>query len=139
MMAITENRLHHMLGVARYMYAHALGRGASEDEARDMFVLGFLHDIGYEWDDSEDHGAVAYEILEKTNYAHSLAVKEHGSSNPSLLGLTYVLRLLNEADMHIGPDGTPMTVEERLVDIGARYGLESEQYKNAVIVSQQFC
>lgn len=41
---ITEGRIHHMHGVAEFMYNHAQEHKLMPDQ---MYFLGLIHDIGY--------------------------------------------------------------------------------------------
>lgn len=52
---ISEDRLHHIIGVARKAYAIAKQRGHSEEFARKMFMAGWLHDVGYEFSEKQGH------------------------------------------------------------------------------------
>ena len=54
---ISEDRLHHILGVARKAYKIAKEEGFDEDFARKMFMIGWLHDIGYEFSKEPDNHA----------------------------------------------------------------------------------
>ena len=48
-----------------------------------------------------------------------------------------MLMLLNYADMTIGPDGTYMSIDDRITDIANRYGDESWQVKKAIELANQ--
>ena len=49
---ITSNRLEHSIAVARKCYTLAKTEyEMSEEEARKMFLMGFIHDMGYEFTD----------------------------------------------------------------------------------------
>lgn len=47
---IDNNRLQHIIGVARKCYSIAKSHGHNEDFCKKMFMLGWCHDIGYEFD-----------------------------------------------------------------------------------------
>ena len=52
---ISDNRLHNILGVARKAYQIAKDRGHDEKFARKMFMIGWLHDIGYEFSERQEY------------------------------------------------------------------------------------
>lgn len=137
---ITENKLKHMLGVARKCYRLALEYGKTEDEARSYWVMGLLHDIGYEFaEDPRDHEEVGYQILHTLgspsltrDFTWNLiesAIRQHGNSNMQYEDVSLYLRILVEADFKISTDGKECTVEERMKEIGERYGTDSETYR----------
>ena len=64
---IDENRLKHIYAVAKLMEENAEKHGLDKQE---MFMLGFLHDIGYEFGGSEEHHVVGAAMLEKENYKY---------------------------------------------------------------------
>lgn len=121
---ITEDRLHHIIGVARKAYKVAKKLGANEDFAREMFTLGWNHDIGYEFDPST-HESVGYVMLK--NWTYSEYIKTHGKVSDNI---TYDLIwfIINYADMTTSPTGTDVTLDERLVEIAGRYGTEHIWY-----------
>ena len=45
---ISENKIKHILGVARRCKEIAKKQGLSEQEQNACYVMGFLHDIGYD-------------------------------------------------------------------------------------------
>ena len=139
---IDENRLKHMLGVARKCYKLALEDGKSEEIARTYWVMGLLHDIGYEFSDNgENHAEIGYEILQNLSTKNAgifrwnlvkRAIREHGDPDAKLINSENdKARILNEADMTTNYDGTDTTFSERLFDIKKRYGEKSNGYKKA--------
>ena len=69
---ITENRWKHISGVARKakMLAEKL-KPDNTQYAEDMFLLGMLHDMGYEFMESNaSHAAVGGEILKRNNFRY---------------------------------------------------------------------
>ena len=46
---IDEDRLEHSLAVARKMVEIGKIKGLAEEELKDLFMLGYNHDIGYEY------------------------------------------------------------------------------------------
>ena len=123
---IDNERLKHIFEVARLMKDKAKIVGLNEEE---MFTLGLLHDIGYEFGDSEEHHIVGFQILEKQNYMYSKEVLYHGKPNSKYK--SKALDLLNFADMHIDKNGNYVSFEKRLEDIKTRRGEHSMAYINS--------
>ena len=63
-----EDRLKHSLAVARKMIEIGKEYNLSNYELKDLFVLGFNHDIGYEYGDNLNHAHIGGEILERNIY-----------------------------------------------------------------------
>lgn len=122
---IDNDRLNHILGVARLMSQHAKKLGLDEKE---MFMLGLLHDIGYEFGDISEHNKLGGEFLKSQNYKYYKEVLYHGISNPPYSSIE--LDLLNFADLHITKYGEFVTINERLDDIGSRWGFDNAYYLN---------
>ena len=129
---ITENRWKHIIGVARLARDFALKLRPNDTEyAQDMFLLGLLHDIGYEFlENGHGHAALGGQILKRAGYKYWDAVANHGYSDIS--EVSDELFILNCADMSIDLNGNRCTMDARLTDIAARYGMDSETYHNAV-------
>ncbi|WP_339009092.1 hypothetical protein LC567_10345 [Fusobacterium animalis] len=130
-MNISLERMKHSLAVARKMKIlvelEPIKYGINPEEA---FLLGFIHDIGYEFCNTQyEHAKIGGNILHSQGYKHWKEVYYHGiiqyEYNSSLL------QLLNFVDMTTGPNGEDMTMEERIDDIIKRYGKESPQAKEA--------
>lgn len=130
---ITNNRWAHILGVARKAKILALRLKKNDEKfAEDMFLLGMLHDMGYEFNQSnESHAQVGGEILKRNNYKYWQEVFLHG--NEKVTKMSDELFLLNTADMTIGPNGEDFSFEERLDEIASRFGKESGAYQKCVI------
>lgn len=132
---ISEHRIKHMIGVARKCYQLAKEKyNMSEEDARKYFVMGILHDIGYEFtDERSEHPFVGADILDSftiqdiTNINN--AIRHHGKC----LQYEYTKAdyILNEADLTIDSKGNKVSMEQRCNDIKERYGEDSRQYKNA--------
>ncbi len=135
-MDISKDRLQHSIGVARKMYEMALQRGWNVEQAKKMFVLGFVHDIGYEFSNVQsEHADIGAEILKLCGFQYSNEVQYHGKVQQDYS--SEELYLLNVADFLVGPDGHPVSVEERLVGIAQRYGEKSSQYVEAKKLAKQ--
>ena len=67
---ITKDRLQHMLAVARKAQALAEKiRPGDKEYAQDMFLLGLLHDLGYEFtNDPMQHATIGANILKRARY-----------------------------------------------------------------------
>lgn len=104
--------------------------GWNKQKCEEMFVLGFLHDIGYEFAEQQcEHASVGGEMLKKQGYKYWKEVSCHGK-----LDVEYIseeLTMLNIADMCIDSTGKEVGANERLSDIAARYGVDSKQYIEA--------
>ena len=119
-MNISLERMKHSLEVARKMKILVeLEPTKYHINPEDAFLLGILHDIGYEFCNTQDEHA---KIGGKEVYYHGIIQYEYNSS---------LLQLLNFVDMTTGPNGEDMTMEERINDIIKRYGKESKQAKEA--------
>lgn len=130
---ITQNRWQHILGVARKakMLAEKLKPNDTQ-YAEDMFLLGIMHDLGYEFNQSNaSHAAVGGEILKRNNYRYWQEVSSHGDE--TVENMSDELFILNFADMSTGPKGEDFTFDERLKEIAARFGEDSDAYKKCVI------
>lgn len=135
---ITEDRIKHMLSVARKCYSLAKEEyHLSEEGARVYFVMGLLHDIGYEFcEENSKHPEVGYNIL-KILFDHPYAfidiinaIKNHGDPN-NIDPESFLNEILNKADLLVDAKGNNVTIEERLSDIGNRYGYDSKNYLDA--------
>ena len=54
-----ESRLKHSLAVARKMVEIGREYNLNDSELQDLFVLGFNHDIGYEYGNNSNHAQLA--------------------------------------------------------------------------------
>ena len=132
---LTTNNLKHCLNVARYMYRHAddIIKNPTEEDRRNLWMLGLLHDIGREFsiEDGKYHGEVSEDLARSfceryENFKGTLA--DHGLK----AGSHDALSLLNNADLRIDSKGNRVTVEERLENIKRNHGgKETVAYKTA--------
>lgn len=123
---IDNDRLKHIFEVAKLMKDKAKKVGLDKEE---MFTLGMLHDIGYEFGENSDHNFVGFQILDKQNYKYAKEVLYHGKPNSEYQSVA--LDLLNFADMHIDKEGKFVYYNERLDDIKKRRGEFSLAYINS--------
>lgn len=104
--------------------------GWDESKCRQMFLLGYLHDIGYQYSaDQLEHEAIGGAILADAGFQFADAVRDHG--NPDVFPMSPELLILNIADMSVNRYGERVSFEDRLADISSRYGEESVQYVKA--------
>lgn len=122
---ITEDRLHHIVGVARKAYKVAKDLGHDENYAREMFALGWNHDIAYEFD-PEHHEELGAKLL--SDWKYSKYIGNHGQT-PTIVDKEWLI--LNYADMTTSPTGEDTTLDERLKEIEQRYGKDHKWYKLA--------
>lgn len=130
---ISESRWRHILGVARKSKEFALKfKPENSKFAEDMFLLGMLHDMGYEFMESNaSHAYVGGEILKRNNYQFWSEVSLHGDETVD--DMTDELFILNCADMSTGPNGEDFTFDERLEEIASRFGKDANAYKKCVV------
>ena len=125
---ITSNRWHHILGVARKAKILALALKPNDEKySEDMFLLGMLHDFGYEFtENGKKHAMVAGQILERSGYKYWQDVVNHSEkATDNMSDETFII---NCADLSVSPDGKDITIAERVEDIGRRHGKNSTQY-----------
>ena len=126
---INNDRLNHSLAVARKMVEIGKKYNLNDNELKDLFVLGFNHDIGYEYGNNSNHAHIGGEILKRNNYKYWKEIYYHGNINTEYASL--FLTILNKADMQIDKYGDDVGYTKRLEDIKSRYGENSTTYKNA--------
>ena len=107
-------------------------KGFQKEYCEEMFTLGMLHDIGYEFGEHLNHNQIGSELLKNQNYKYYNEILWHGAPNCSYNSLE--LDILNYADMHINGKGKFVSFAERLNDIENRYNKNSVTYKNAEIL-----
>lgn len=131
------DRIKHSLSVANKMIEIGKQKGLNDIQLQELFVLGYNHDIGYEFcTDNLKHNIIGGEILKNNGYKYWQEVYYHG--NPDADYNSLFLKILNMADMQIDKNGNDVGYEKRLEDIKNRYGLDSIQYINAKKVISSF-
>ena len=124
-----NDRLKHSLAVARKMVEIATIQGLSEEEIKTCFVIGYNHDIGYEYSKNGiAHNKIGGEILKEIGFEYWQEIYYHG-----ILDTEYeskYLSILNQADMQIDKYGNDVGYDARLEDIKSRYGEDSNIYIN---------
>jgi len=125
-----DDRIKHCLSVANKMVELGKEKGLSDKQLDELFLLGFLHDIGYQFGISDNHNVIGGNILKNNNYQYWKEVYYHGVPNSDYKSL--FLDILNTADMMIDKYGNDVGFDKRLEDIKNRYGEDSIQYINCV-------
>ena len=128
---ISDSRLAHMRNVGRraQLIARRLGIEAPEEQ-KDIFLMGYLHDVGYEFSNNQaEHERIGGRLLEHNGYRYWQEIYHHG--NPDAEYSSTLLDILNAADMLTNAKGESVTFEERLSDIASRYGNTSQQHAKA--------
>ena len=123
-----NDRLKHNYAVANKMVELGKEKSLSEIELQELFLLGYLHDIGYEFGTNENHNSIGGNLLKESNYKYWQEVYYHGIPNSEYKSL--YLNILNTADMMIDKYGNDVGFDKRLEDIKSRYGKDSVQYLN---------
>lgn len=124
-----RDRLDHSLAVANKMVEIGKKYHLSKVVLQDLFVLGYNHDIGYDFcTDSIQHNIIGGEILKNNGYKYWKEVYYHGI--PECEHKSLYLTILNMADMQIDKYGNDVGYDGRLEDIKTRYGEYSEIYDN---------
>lgn len=124
---VSDARLFHSRSVAYKCYWLARDVfGYGEESARVAYMAGWCHDAGYAFAPTQlDHAEVGGVILVDAGASFADAVRSHG--DPDVLAMSDLLLIVNTADMMCGPDGVPVSFDERLADVEARYGVGSRQ------------
>ena len=130
-----NDRLKHSYAVANKMIELGKEKSLSEIELQELFLLGYLHDIGYEFGTNENHNSIGGNLLKESNYKYWQEVYYHGIPNSEYKSL--YLDILNTADMMIDKYGNDVGFDKRLEDIKNRYGVDSIQYINCVKIINQ--
>ena len=120
------DRLKHSLAVARKMVSIGKNKGLSEEQLQELFILGYNHDIGYEFGTNDNHSVIGGNILKQSNYKYWQEVYYHGQIECEYKSL--YLDILNKADMQIDKYGNDVGYDKRLEDIKIRYGENSQVY-----------
>lgn len=124
---ITEDRQKHIFGVANFLKNYTIRENLSAKDTETLFVLGLLHDIGYEFLDGEDyskHNFIGGQLLKKQGYKYWKEVYYHGVVNCKYK--SKYLDLLNWADMRVDDKGNIVSFEERCESISERYNIPVE-------------
>ena len=125
-----NDRLKHSYAVANKMVELGKEKHLTDEQLQELFLLGYVHDIGYQFGTNENHNVIGGKMLKDNNYKYWKEVYYHGVSNSEYKSL--YLDILNTADMMIDKYGNDVGFDKRLEDIKNRYGENSIQYNNCV-------
>lgn len=131
-----KDRLNHSFAVANKMVEIGAKYNLEQSDLQDLFILGYNHDIGYEFSiDNTEHNIIGGQILKNNGYKYWKEVYYHGNPNAEYNSL--FLKILNMADMQIDKYGNDVGFDKRLEDIKNRYGEDSKSYiySNQIISS----
>ena len=124
------NRYLHCYNVGKKMQDYSLNvLKWSKEKSNEMFILGNLHDIGYEFD-SENDGLVLSELLEKEGYKYYREIRYHAELQREYQ--SEEMDLLYFADLTVDGTGNWVSYDERLEDLINRYGKESKTVKDTI-------
>lgn len=128
-----ETRLKHCYGVARMMYDFAKKHYKwNETKCQEMYVLGLIHDAGYEFVSKKtesQHASILSNVLKNDGYKYFREVKYHDTYTNKYQ--TEELYLLWLADMSVDGNGNKVSFEERLEDLENRHGKYSSVVKES--------
>ena len=125
-----QDRLNHSIAVARKMVEIGKKYNLDDEQLQELFLLGYNHDIGYEFGNGEKHRITGGNILKQSNYKYWKEVYYHGECDSEYNSL--YLDILNQADMQIDKFGNDVGYDKRLEDIKNRYGEDSNVYKKVI-------
>ncbi len=132
---IDETRKKHSFAVAELMKEYEMNRGGKN--AEELFILGLLHDVGYEFVDQNGfslHNKIGGEALKRQGYKYWKEVYWHGIYNSPYQ--SEYLDILNWADMHIDHKGQKVSFEERLDGISSRYGIPMQELESKKLIDE---
>lgn len=134
---ITENKIKHSLEVARVCAELASLECRDEKYIQACFVMGLLHDIGYETGIAKGHSKESASYIDSLGlYLDSIksAIATHGQE---LVFNNRFSEILNKADLQVNSKGERVCVLARLSDIEARYGSDSDEYIRAHSIAER--
>jgi hypothetical protein len=132
---IDKDRLNHSLAVAKKMVEIGRGYNLTDEQLQKLFLLGYNHDIGYEFGNNENHRIVGGNILKASNYQYWQEVYYHGEIDIEYNSM--YLDILNQADMQIDKYGNDVGYDKRLEDIKSRYGDTLNIYNKAKLLIEK--
>lgn len=123
-----EDRLKHSLAVARKMVEIAKEKNLTENDIYVCFLIGYNHDIGYEFTENGiNHNIIGGKILKECGFKYFKEIYYHGEIDVPYK--SKYLDILNMADMQIDKYGNDVGYDKRLEDIKKRYKEDSLVYK----------
>lgn len=119
------------LRMASYAKKHL---GWDDVKCNDMYILGMMHDLGYELNpDPFNHDEAMSEALGHTGYKYMNEIAYHSRMQNEFD--TPEMRLLYFADMTVDARGKWCTIDERLKDLEERHGKDSDVYRESVDIA----
>ena len=134
---ISENKIKHSLGVARECREIARQKGYSEDFSDAMFVMGLLHDIGYEDEANSSHGHKSSEMIRAFEGWIDKCCDAIDCHGLVFDNWEVYDEILNLADMTVSHEGVKISINERLKGIEERWGSSSVHYRHACEVADK--
>ena len=134
---ISEDRKKHIWAVAEFLKNYATKQNMKKQDVEDLYTLGLLHDIGYEFlkeKDYETHEIYGGEVLKRQGYEYWKEVYFHGQAKCKYQ--SKFLDLLNWADMRIDSSGNEVSLDGRLEELSKRYKLPIEKLNSYPIVCE---
>lgn len=119
---LTQDRKKHIYAVAEFLKNYAISWNMPRKDIEALFVLGLVHDIGYEFLNKKhytEHGKYGGLLLKRLGYKYWKEVYYHGVANCKYK--SKFLDLLNWADMRIDGKGNLVSFEGRIQDVEKRY------------------
>ncbi len=142
--ALSEERVKHSFGVAKYMSEHAKEYGVAPDEA---FVVGLLHDIGYIYVENEaNHEENGADLLQSLGFIYSDEIRAHGTLPSKVfdkigLDVSPMLELLYNADLSVdvakGYAGKEVGFDKRIENFGKRRGFDHPNYEECRKIKEE--
>ena len=124
-----NDRLKHSYAVAKKMMELAKLENMNNEEINICFLIGFNHDIGYDFvENGINHNIVGGNLLKESGFKYWKEVYYHGILQDEYK--SKYLDILNRADMMIDKYGNDVGYDKRLEDIESRYGKNSKIYDN---------
>lgn len=136
-MMISEDRKKHIYGVAQFLKNFAISQNMTQQEIEELYTLGLLHDIGYEFLEEKDytkHEIYGGLLLKRQGYKYWKEVYYHGDANCEYQ--SNYLDLLNWADMRIDSSGKEVSLDGRLQELSQRYGVPLKELNSYPIVCE---
>ena len=124
---IPHNRLSHCYTAGKIMERIAILNGEDEDTIHRYFLIGYLHDSCYDFEDNNEgfvHSDIVSQALNYLPYEYNDALKNHTKLKQNNDNL--ILDYLYIADALAGGDGYITTLEDRVFELTSRYGKESK-------------
>ena len=119
------------LRMASYAKKHL---GWDDVKCNDMYILGMMHDLGYELNpDPFEHDEAMSEALGHTGYKYVKEIAYHSCMQTEFDSPE--MRLLYFGDMTVDGRGKWCTLEERLKDLEKRHGKDSKVYKESLDIA----